>query len=125
MTPSLTVKAGVRLVRQAVARAGNNRGEQSGERTENRNGKDVALGHFRASLAAHAAGVAAQAGPIVGPAQAATRGFVFEIEIGHAREIDALERERSPDNAGRLSPGKCPPFLERSPLKSLPAISLS
>ncbi len=45
------------------------------------------------SFASHAAGVAAQTGPIIGPAQLAPGGFVFEIEIGHAREIDAVDGE--------------------------------
>src|SRR5205807_7672163 len=36
-------ETGVRLVRQAVTRPGNDRGNQTGEWTENRNGEDVAL----------------------------------------------------------------------------------
>ena len=85
-------ETGVRLVRQAVTRAGNDRGDQTGERTENRNGEDVALGDFQRAVTAHSTGVAVERRPGVHAAHAATRGLIFEIEIGQAREIDAVQR---------------------------------
>src|ERR1700674_993405 len=86
-------EAGTRFVRQTVTAAGNDCGDQTGKRTENRNGKDVAFGDFQGAVAAHGAGVAVESAPGVHAADAAARGLIFEVEIGQAWEIDAIQRD--------------------------------
>jgi hypothetical protein len=86
-------QGGLGRFRDAVTGSGNDRGSQLGERTEDRDGKDVAFGHVRDAVALHGAGVAADTGPLVGAAQFSFCRLVFEIEIGEAGEIDPVERE--------------------------------
>ena len=84
---------GGRFLRHTVADAGKHLAHQLRERTENRNGKDVAIGHLDQAFALQETRVAPYPREIEPPAQVALRGFVFEIEIGQLGKIHFLDRD--------------------------------
>src|SRR6266498_602559 len=86
----INLKARARFARDAVAAAGDNMVQNSGEWPENGNSKNVAVGHFHFSATIHIAGVAPQAGEIIGAAELPVRRLVVVVQIGQKREIDSV-----------------------------------
>src|SRR5216684_3603958 len=84
----------VRIPRNAVARARNNQIQNSRERSEHRNGENIAISHVHLAAALHCSRVVAETGEIVRPAELAVRGFVVVVKIGQSWEIHTVDRQR-------------------------------
>src|SRR5262245_40391753 len=80
-------EAGRGISSNAVTGAGNNRSHKSGQWTENRNRKNVAVSHRDFAVALHQSRLVAHAVEIVIAVKLAVSGLVVVIEIGQAREI--------------------------------------
>src|SRR5947207_2767515 len=102
--PVLDRETGVGRMGNAVTRSGNNSVQDSGERTKNRNGKDVALRYFNLPPALHQSRIGADAAEIIRAAERALRCLIAIIQISQTRKIRS--RDRDPGLITRIIPGE-------------------
>src|SRR5713101_6742355 len=77
--PFLDGEISARIPRDAVARARNNQIQNSRERSEHRNGENIAVGHVHLAAAFHRSRIVAETGEIVSAAELTVRGFVVVV----------------------------------------------
>src|SRR5947209_12654731 len=89
----LNRETGLGIAGDAVSEAGNDRAEQSRERSEHRNGKNIAVGDVDLAAPLHQSRIVAYAGEIVDAAQLPMSCFVTPIKIGQTWEIERVDRQ--------------------------------